>query len=508
MKRIICLLLTAFLLICTVKIPVKADGAILPPDEIYYMYETYQKALIIYDEGHEDLVISISFSGNADNFGWIVPIPNKPDISKVDYSIFEKLSTETLPKQNILEKILGEQNYYYGGEMLESAPSDKALEEEATSVEVIEEESIGIYDYAILTADDPGDLKDWMEENGYRLPTGSDYEDYDDYNPFSTEYKSQSELWSDALPIIKDYIDSQWYFVTVKINNEYKDSSGVEKQLEEGAVDPLRFSFDTTDMIYPMALTSISKRSISVTLYILDDHRVRVSNYDRDYCSSSDDEECSMFTVSYAGKINKEDINELTKEIGKGSWYEAGSDMYITKLDSNYLSYEYMDEDVLFTDSKNNQGVNDGSMTAGDWIRLPFVLILYLPYLILGGIFTLFEGSSYYYWYGIEGVWFIGVSIALFVLSIVWIIVSRILLKKARKRIIRVLLYSLQFPSIWFASLCSSLLIVIPFGIGISLLVSDEGVILLDGFCCLTFLMTLLPVILYRIWWRKKQKNQ
>lgn len=507
MKKILKILLTTFLIFCTSKFSVKADGAILPPDEIYYMYETTQNAFIIYDDGHEDLVISISFSGNASDFGWIIPLPNKPEISKVDYSIFRKLSEETEPKQNLLDKIKGESGYYYTSGLMESAPASKNLAADETSVQVIEEESIGIYDYAILTADDPGDLKEWMEENGYRLPTGSDFEDYDEYNPFSTEYKSQSELWSDALPIIKDYIDSGWYFVTVKVNNEYTDSSGVQSQLGEGAVDPLRFSFDTTDMIYPMKLTSISRRSISVNIYIIDDHKVYVSNYDTDYCSSSNEEECSRFSTSYASKIEKENISEITKEVGKGSWYEAESDMYITELYSNYLSYEYMDEDVLFSDSKNNQGVNDGSMRLGEWIQLPFVLIIYLPYLILGGIFTLFEGTSYYYWYGLEAAWFIGISIAFFVLSIVWIIVSRVLLKKTKKKLIRILLYSLQFPAIWFASLCSSLLIVIPIGIGISILVSDEGVVLLDGFCCLTFLMTLLPVILYRIWWRKKNRN-
>jgi len=502
MRKLITFLSIFIISLFTLSTPVSADGALLPPDEIYYMYERSQSALIIYNENREDLVISISFTGNAEDFGWIVPVPNQPDISKVDSSLFRKLEEETEPKQNLLEKIRGEQDAYYGKTMLESEAGDNFAAE--STVQVIEEESIGIFDYAILTAEDPSDLKEWMQDNNYKLPSGEESEDYDEYNPFLNSTSSQSELWSDALPIIKDYIDSGWYFVTVRINNEYTDSSGVQTQLEQGAVDPLRFSFETTDMIYPMELTAISKRTVSVELYIIDDHRVYVSNYDKDYCSSNDEALCSKFTTSYASKIKKDNINEVTKEVGKGSWFEASSNMYITKLYCNSLSYQNMEEDVLFKDYKNNSGVNDGSMSLGEWIQLPFVLIIYLPYLIIGGIFEVISGSSYYALYGIAPIWFLGISIFFFIASIIWIIASRLLLKKTKKKIIRVLLYATQFPAMWYASLCSSLLIVIPLGMLMSLIVYEEEIIILDGFCCLTSLIILLPVILYRVWWKRK----
>lgn len=506
MKKLLVFLLVTCIFLTSLVQDVNADGMIVPPD-YYPVYETRQKAFIIYEDNHEDLVVSISFDGEAYDFGWIIPLPNQPDISKVDYSIFRKLSEETEPKQNILDKIKGEDYYYNNISGLEMVASEDYGEEKST-VQVIEEDSIGIFDYAVLKAEEPEDLKEWMEENDYNLPVADlddEYWIYED-NDYSDLPQTQEEAWSDALPIIQDYIDSDWYFVTVKISNKFEDSSGVESQLEEGAVDPLRFSFETTDMIYPMKLTGLSKQSIGVTLYVIDDHKVKVSNYDREYCSSYD-EDCSYFNIEYAGKIKKDEIEDLTSDVGKGSWYSPEETKYITKLYASNLSYEYMDEEVLFEDTKNNRGVNDGTMSLWEWIQLPFVVIIYLPYYILGGFFDLLSYGSYGYYYGFEYAWLIGILALLFIGSIVWIIISTLLLKKTKKRIKRVLLYLSQFPSVWLTSVISSLIIVIPFGYLIQILSGNDSVMFIDSFCCLTFVIVILPLVFYRILWKMRKKK-
>jgi hypothetical protein len=504
LKKFLTFFLAAGILFLGFKTQVKADGAIMPPDDYYPVYETGQKAFIIYEDGKEELVISVSFSGKASDFGWVIPIPNKPEISKVDSSIFRKLSEATEPKDNLLDMIRGDSAYYpmySGGDFL---AGEEGLTEDKSTVEVIEEESIGIFDYAILKAGEVDDLKEWMEDNDYNLPSGEEDEE-DIYWWEDTDSKTQAELWSDALPIFQDYIDEDWYFVTVKVNNEYTDSSGVKTQLEEGSIDPLRFSFETTDMIYPMKLTGLAQRSISVTLYVLDDHKVRVENYNYSYCSS-DDEDCSYFDTSYAAKVKSSEIEELTKEVGKGSWYEPSGSMYITKLYAYNLSYEEMDEEVLFTDTSNNDGVNDGSMSTWEWVQLPFVLIVYLPYLIMGGFFELIGGSSYW-GYGLETVWFLGVAAFLFIASIIWVVISLLLLRKARKKLIRLIIYALQFFSVWLIGLTLSFIIAVPFGLLVGVIAQNEGVMFIDGFCCLAFMIAFLPLVFYRLVWRRRGRR-
>jgi len=478
---------------------VKADGMIMPPYN-YYIYETQQKALIIYEDNREDLIISISFSGSASDFGWVIPLPNQPDISKVDADLFSKLSTLTKPKKNLLEKIKGEgEGYYYTKPMLESAAPAKDSAEEST-VTVVEEDTIGIYDYAILQAEKVDDLKDWMDENEYQLPGSSDEYYPDIFNPTTTTLGSS---WSDALPIFQDYIDSDWYFVTIKVNNTFTNSSGATTQLSSGAVSPLRFSFETTDMIYPMKLTGLEKKNIGSTLYVISDHKVKVSNYDNDSCYSS---ECSYFSTSYAGKIKKSDIEELTKEIGKGSWYSPSGNMRITKLVASSLPYSQMTKEVLVTNADNNKGVNDGTMKFTDWLQLPIVIVIYLPYLALGGIFEVFNMG--YYDSSLSGFWVIGALGGIVLTSIIGFILTLLLLPKTRKKIKRIFLYVIQFPSVWIISMILASFVAIPMSLLFAALSIREEVILLDSLSCWTFLVALLPVLFYRLLWIRKRKSE
>ena len=469
---------------------------IMPPD-YYPVYETEQKALIIYEEGKEELVVSISFNGNASEFGWVIPLPNQPEVSKVDSSIFRELVDFTKPKENLLEKIKGDGTYYpMYDTALYSVGYGKQAED--STVEVIEEKSIGIYDYAVLKAEKVEDLKDWMNKNNYKLPVSSQQPSY--YPIQDNNDNNQDQAWSDALPVFQDYIDSDWYFVTVKVNNKFEDSSGVKTQLEQGTVDPLRFSFQTTDMIYPMKLTALAERNVSVMLYVIDDHVVKVKNYDYENASDS-----SYFKTSYAGKIKKEELEEITKEVGKGNWYTPSEDMFISKLYASNLQYTLMKEEVLFEDTESNQGVNDGSMTIGEWFQLPFVLVIYFPYLLLGGFFEIFDSSYYYSGSGeIAIVWLVLVLGILFISSFGWVGVSTLILKKTLKKSKRLILYTFQFPAVWFLSLVFALGFAILFGIIIALLTQQELVVFLDAFCCLTFLTALFPVLFYRKLWGKK----
>lgn len=474
---------------------VSADGLVVSPSQ-YYTYETQQKALIIYQDGREELVISISFKGNSSDFGWIVPLPSKPEVSKVDNSIFRKLQEFTKPKENLLDKL--REDDYYDTPMM-GIPESNIMLDEKTSVEVIEQKSIGIYDYTILTSQAADDLRKWMDENDYSLPSLSSNEEM--YFPIQ-EDSEQEELWSEALPTIQDYIDDDWYFVTVKVNNKFTESTGVENKLAEGAVDPLKFSFETTDIIYPMKLTALSKQNMAVDLYVINDRKVEVENYDQ--TNYYVEEVSSYFTTNYAGKITKTEIEDITKEIGRGSWFTPKKNMRITKLSAYSLPFSEMDEEIILVNSDDNNGVNDGSMTFVEWLVLPVVLVVSLPYLLLNGVFHIFGGGYYYHSYELEPL----VSIMIFGIFILSSIIALILttkfLPKVRRKFLRVLLYCIQFPSLWLVSSIISLGVAIPVALLAELLTNNEGVVFMDSVCCLLMLSTLLPVLFYRKFWKKR----
>ncbi len=466
---------------------VKADGVVVS-SQSFPVYQTEQEALVTYSEGKENIVLSIKFSGEASDFGWVIPFPNEVEVSKADISIFRKLREFTQPKKNLLDKLKGERISRY-------LPTDiflftKSNHLNESSVKVIEEKSIGIYDYAVLKAEKANDLKDWMIENDYNLPSTKTLE-------------GDSEvLWSSALPMVKHYIDKDWFFVAVKVNNKYVNSSGVKEQLSSGTVSPLRFTFESGEIVYPMKLTKLLNRSVGVTLYVLSDQRVKVENYNFANCDNKED--CSYFKTQYAGAINREEIVDITSEFNEESWYEPRGNMTITKLQCYSLSSEVINEEVLFESAATNKGINDGGMSFDELLQLPIAFILFISYVvfypILGFfiqdyVMTNFDSSDFPLSLAL-------LSVAL-IISIFLTLFTWWRLKKTRNRFKRIILYFLQFPSVCFLSFIITLLINTPFMFLLMNMSNGNDSVLLIIPVIFNVVSSLLVLSAYRMIWEK-----
>jgi len=195
-----------------------ADGMIIPPEN-YYVHETDQKAVIFYDKGIETLVLSITFKGNADDFGWIVPTPAKPEVSKGSDDIFTNL-----------ERLTGTTNRYY-----DELPAFGLGVGSTKQVTIIETKKIDYYDMTVLTATDRDALANWLKQNNYNFPSSASY-------------------------ILDSYIDNGWYFVAMKINPKSLEWKDVSQQLREGHATPVVLKFKTDKIVYPLKISSVTSR--------------------------------------------------------------------------------------------------------------------------------------------------------------------------------------------------------------------------------------------------------
>jgi hypothetical protein len=77
--------------------PTFADGAFIArmEDDIY---QPSQKALILYEDNREDLILSVKYEGNASDFAWVIPVPAYPDIDVSDPYLFRELADLTLAR--------------------------------------------------------------------------------------------------------------------------------------------------------------------------------------------------------------------------------------------------------------------------------------------------------------------------------------------------------------------------------------------------------------------------
>lgn len=69
---------------------IRADGVIFSSPD-YLIQESGQRAVIFYENGKETLILSITFKRNAKDFGWVIPVPQKPEATKSSDEIFTSL---------------------------------------------------------------------------------------------------------------------------------------------------------------------------------------------------------------------------------------------------------------------------------------------------------------------------------------------------------------------------------------------------------------------------------
>lgn len=230
--------------------PANADGVFVmkqktnldPKSHARDITEPVQKALIIHDKGIEQLILQVSYKGNASEFAWLVPTPSRPEVSKVDAPIFHLLHRATAPKVRYWfdadQKIDG----FYGKGKATTLSAPGGLD-----VQVFEEKQVGAYDIAVLRAGNADDLLQWLRSNGYQITPK-------------------------LVPVASDYIRRGWVFTAMRINTGYQDK--VSQRLHKGILQSLKFKFQTTEPVYPLKVSSLNNGKTDILLYIIAAHRV------------------------------------------------------------------------------------------------------------------------------------------------------------------------------------------------------------------------------------------
>lgn len=326
----------ACLLIFVVQATAKGDGMVVPSRAVPVRVTIPdQRALICYSNGVERLVIETRFSGAGSNFAWVVPFPAKPQIEPATSGLFPTLQHICRP-QIIHEStriyiwvLLGVWLGYFlfyvrrtgqvtgcdlmicalvGGAIAtvgtvwivggvavllllliainfkrtrqgwllplsfvlllafvasslllpalgrgRTASQGQSTSERANSVSVLDRRLVGIFETATITSRDPKALQQWLRANGYALSTNAD-------------------------AAIQHYVAEGWVFVAAKVRRD-------ETNFNTSTPNPLSFTFNTKKPVYPMRLTSIENRSLTVDLYVFGDARAAANNFDVELCA-------------------------------------------------------------------------------------------------------------------------------------------------------------------------------------------------------------------------------
>jgi len=203
-----------------------ADGIMLPPEvharllERSYISEPDQKAVVLYRNGVEDLIISPTFAGPVERFAWIIPVPSRPKVDKVDGALFHELAKLAFPRR----------------------PKRKGTEgigDTKAGVTVLERKQVGAYDVAVLSAADSKALYRWLRANKFAVPPA-------------------------AKERLDPHIAEKWTFVAARVN--VRRAAGA---LTTGTLAPIRLTFRTSEPIYPLRVSGANPEPFLVLVYYI-----------------------------------------------------------------------------------------------------------------------------------------------------------------------------------------------------------------------------------------------
>lgn len=343
--------LSAFLLFTSVAYAICPVG-FAPPGRIFHP-EDNTHGLLVFESGQEKLILEPAFTGNATDFGLVLPLPSRPKLNEAPEKLFIELEDLTNPVRS------------FGGGF---GPTSLSVGESAPrGVRVIEQKDVGDFKTTVLTADSTTALIQWLKENNYQ------YHPSDEQN---FEY----------------YVEKGgYYFVAMKVNMEKAkvDSSGFLK----GKLRPIEFSFSTERPMLPLRSMAGDMEQMTFTLYTLASEPYYIPSVDILYSKkvSFGDLEVAPSLLKYNGWgqwLVRNEARFDPKKIGQDLFLERGNDSLIVKsasnpkrinphlLAANSGIVEGRRGSLIYLDSPTNPPKNDSGFPLLTVMKLVGVLII------------------------------------------------------------------------------------------------------------------------------------
>ncbi|MCD2467107.1 DUF2330 domain-containing protein [Streptomyces sp. MBT42] len=267
-------------------------GAMIPTKDQRIGVDREESA-VHWDGRTETVVMRFNVHGDARHAAWIMPVPSRAGVTLGDPELFDALDRLTEPEQRERPYFWPREgdwpfDHDYGDSAGAPAPG-------AGGVGVVGRERLGPFDVARLTATDPDALGDWLRTHGFELP----------------------ERLTGAL---QPYVERRWEYVAVRLAPQQKDA------VLQGELTPLRITFASPELVYPMRLSRLAKTSQSLGLSILAAHRMEPRSP-----IGGDAPE-----VTFAGRIEPE---------GPVAALAGGGPVRLTVLEQDFPHPERIDDD-------------------------------------------------------------------------------------------------------------------------------------------------------------------
>jgi hypothetical protein len=197
-----------------------------------------ERALIAWDGRTEDILMSFGVRGSSERAAWVMPVPSAARVTLGENAVFDDLAAVTAPRVEYHDSWWPTFSWLTQG----GAALDGVGARPPGGVAVLATQRIGPFDVTRLAGDDPAALAGWLGANGFPQPPG---------------------LNDNLAP----YLQRGWEIVAIQLA---PDGTGALT----GALQPLRLSFASERVVYPMRLSRAASAPQSVHLAVLAEHRM------------------------------------------------------------------------------------------------------------------------------------------------------------------------------------------------------------------------------------------
>ncbi|MFZ5444327.1 MAG: DUF2330 domain-containing protein [Myxococcota bacterium] len=225
----------------------EACGCFAPPDPTVPIVQAGERILFAVENGVVTAHIQIQYAGDAKDFGWLLPLPSVPTLKLGTEELFTQLINTTQPRYFVRTTTNDACGFRGGFAPTASAGFDSGAVNESTGggSPLVTQSSIGPYDYAVLRADSKDEMFNWLVNNHYFIPTGTDQ-------------------------TVGPYIRPGGYFLALKLK------SGKSA----GDIQPVVLTYPSALPMIPIILTSVAANpNMGIQVWMLGEGRAIPRNY-------------------------------------------------------------------------------------------------------------------------------------------------------------------------------------------------------------------------------------
>ena len=256
-----------------------ACGCFAPPDPTVPVVQAGEAIAFHMDGNKVTAHIQIAYKGKAEEFGWLLPVDAVPTLEVGTDELFVQLISTTQPVYRLQAEYNGNCPFDPnrglgsggGGASSPAEDGDDSGGDGGGGYDpLVIRDTVGPYDYAVLRADQKQPMLDWLDENGFFVPAGTD-------------------------GVVDAYIRPGAYFLALKLL----------KGNDAGDIQPVVVQYESSLPMIPIVLTSVAADpDMPILVWVLGNSRAIPRNY---YHTEINDAELNWlgFADNYLDVINR-----------------------------------------------------------------------------------------------------------------------------------------------------------------------------------------------------------